>query len=253
MGTEHTLHLAPIHVPAAYEHVAARLRQAIWLGKLIPGERLPPEREMAEGFEVSRLTIREALRVLQGEGLITIRRGSGGGSTITSKPMTAAQRHNELIDARDRLLEVHEIRLGIEPVAARLASERATAEQIAQLEQKQQALVDSTDLASFRRADSLFHLAIAAASGNRLLEQAVEDARSALFIVIDVHEFEVVKHTSARAHGDIVEAIAGREGERASALMASHIEQAWAEISAVIDGEPTSTAKVSKAKRAKRH
>jgi len=253
MGTEHALRLAPIHVPAAYEHVAARLRRAIWLGELIPGERLPSEREMAEGFEVSRLTIREALRVLQGEGLIAIRRGNGGGSTITSKQVTAAQRHNELIEARHRLLEVHEIRLGIEPMAARLAAERATAEHIAQLEQKQLALVDSDDLASFRRADSAFHVAIAAASGNRLLERAVEDARSALFIVIDVHEFDLVKHTSAHAHGDIVQAIAGRKGERAATLMASHIEQAWAEISAVIDGEPTSAAKVSKAKRAKRH
>jgi len=253
MGTEHALHLAPIHVPAAYEHVAARLRRAIWLGELIAGERLPSEREMAEGFEVSRLTIREALRVLQGEGLITIRRGNGGGSTITSKQVTSAQRHNELVEARHRLLEVHEVRLGIEPMAARLAAERATAEHIAQLEQKHSELIDSDDLASFRRADSAFHVAIAAASGNRLLEQAVEDARSALFIVIDVHEFDLVKHTSAHAHGGIVRAIARRKGERAATLMASHIEQAWAEISAVIDGKPTTTAKASKRARSQQH
>lgn len=242
MGSEHVLQLAPIHVPAAYEHVVARIRRAIWLGELIPGERLPPEREMAEGFEVSRLTIREALRVLQGEGLITIRRGSGGGSTVTSKQMSATQRRSALIEARDQLREVHEIRLGIEPLAARLAAERASTEQIAALEHKQQALTDSTDLASFRRADSAFHLAIAAASGNTLLEQAVEDARSSLFIVVDVQEFDVVKETSARAHGDIVTAIARHDGDRAAALMASHIEQAWSEISAVIDGKPTSAA-----------
>ena len=252
MAIEHVLQLAPIHVPAAYEHVVARLRRAIWLGELIPGERLPTEREMAEGFAVSRLTIREALRVLQGEGLITIRRGSGGGSTIASKEMTATQRRNALIEARDQLREVHEIRLGIEPLAARLAAERSSAGNIAELRQKQQALLDSTDLASFRRADSEFHLAVAAASGNALLEKSVEDARSTLFIALDLHEFEVVKHTSASAHGDIVDAIAAREGERAAEAMAVHIEQAWAEIEAVIDGTPTTAAKPPNRKRSPR-
>lgn len=249
MGSEHTLQLAPIHVPAAYEHVVARLRRAIWLGELIPGERLPPEREMAEGFEVSRLTIREALRVLQGEGLISIRRGSGGGSTVTSKQMSAAQRRSALIEARDELRDVHEIRMGIEPMAARLAAERASAGQIAALEDKQEALANSTDLSSFRRADSGFHLAVAAASGNKLLAQSVEDARSSLFIVVDVQEFDVVKDTSARAHGDIISAIAAHDGDRAAELMASHIEQAWAEISAVIDGKPTAAASPAKRKR----
>lgn len=223
-------------MPAAYEQVVARLRRAIWLGELLPGERLPSERTMAEGFEVSRLTIREALRVLQGEGLITVRRGNSGGSTVTYPKMTAQQRHHTLVEARDHLRDVHEVRMGIEPAAARLAAERATEAQLARLQACQQQLLESADVPSFRRVDSVFHMTIAEASGNTLLSNAVEDARSTLFMGFDVHEFEVVKNTSANAHGGIVAAISARDGHRAAELMTEHLVEAWAEIEAVIDG-----------------
>lgn len=229
------LELTPIHVAAAYEQVVARLRRAIWLGELLPGERLPSERAMAEGFEVSRLTIREALRVLQGEGLIAVRRGNSGGSMVTFPQMTAQQRHRTLVEARGRLRDVHEVRLGIEPVAARLAAERATDTQIARLHACQQQLLDSIDVPSFRRADSAFHMTIAEGSGNAMLYNNVEDARSTLFMGFDVHEFAVLKNTSANAHGGIVAAISARDGRRAAKLMTKHLEEAWAEIEAVID------------------
>lgn len=228
--------MAPIHVPAAYEHIVTRLRRAIWLGELIPGERLPSERALAEGFEVSRLTIREALRTLQGEGLLTIRRGSSGGAIVASKDMTAEQRHRLLLESREQLRHVHEIRQGVEPMAARLAAQRATSDQLDRLRSCQDELLASTDVSSFRRADSAFHMTVAHASGNPLLSTAVEDARSTLFIALDAQHFDVLKLTSANAHQAIVQAIEAKDPDRAAQLMSEHLDEAWSEIEAVIDG-----------------
>jgi GntR family transcriptional regulator, transcriptional repressor for pyruvate dehydrogenase complex len=68
--------------PRIYEAVADQIRQAIFNGLLNPGHKLPPEREMAEHFQTSRVTLKEALRALEKEGLIMIRRGGGGGAFV---------------------------------------------------------------------------------------------------------------------------------------------------------------------------
>jgi DNA-binding FadR family transcriptional regulator len=65
------------------EDVAGRIRQAIVTGKLVAGERLAPERELAEQFGVSRLTVRDALRALEATGLIEVRVGARGGAFVT--------------------------------------------------------------------------------------------------------------------------------------------------------------------------
>src|SRR5262245_21338895 len=72
--------LGRIEKPAAYELVVNQLKRAIHLGSYVPGDKLPPERALAEQLGVSRVTTREALRVLQGEGYISV--GSGGTSVI---------------------------------------------------------------------------------------------------------------------------------------------------------------------------
>src|ERR1700747_3390627 len=71
--------LVPVTVPAAYESVVPRIRWMITLGEVLPDEHLPTERALAESFQVSRVTVREALRILQGEGLIDARGRPGGG------------------------------------------------------------------------------------------------------------------------------------------------------------------------------
>src|SRR5258708_33760951 len=68
--------------PRIHEAVADQIRQAIFSGLLTPGHKLLPEREMAERFQTSRLALREALRALEKEGMIVIKRGSGGGAFV---------------------------------------------------------------------------------------------------------------------------------------------------------------------------
>ena len=114
--------LDPVAAVPAHELVLAQLRRSIHLGHFGAGDRLPPERELARQLGVSRTTVREAVRVLEGEGLVEIKRGSSGGiSCGRSRPAPA--------ELRRRLREFEEIiefRLAVEPMAARLAAQRRT-------------------------------------------------------------------------------------------------------------------------------
>src|SRR3954463_12303314 len=74
---------APVSVARASSSIADQIRQAIVTGKLNEGERLPPERELAEQFGVSRVTVRDALRALEAMGLIEVRVGARGGAFVT--------------------------------------------------------------------------------------------------------------------------------------------------------------------------
>ena len=98
---------SPLHVPAAHEYVLARLRRAIQLGEVLPGERLPWERELAEIFKVSRITVREALKVLQTEGAIESRRGQGGGNVVLPG---ASERSFSGIDVDRRLQRAQDVK-----------------------------------------------------------------------------------------------------------------------------------------------
>src|SRR5213595_3714589 len=75
---------APVTVARASSSIADQIRAAIVGGKLVEGERLPPERELAEQFGVSRVTVRDALRALEAMGLIEVRVGARGGAFVTA-------------------------------------------------------------------------------------------------------------------------------------------------------------------------
>ena len=75
--------LAPKVTKKAHEVVADQIRQRIVAGELVEGQRLPPEDDLTAQFGVARTTLREALRVLESQGLLAIRRGRGGGPVVT--------------------------------------------------------------------------------------------------------------------------------------------------------------------------
>lgn len=233
-GMPDDLLLAPLHTPPAYAAVVDRVRRAVALGVLLPGERLPAERALAEGLRVSRVTVREALRILQGEGLLITKRGNGG--TVVAPGAAAVQRDGDY-DAR--LREVFELRLAVESMAARLAADRGPAADLGQLAACQDALATSTDVHGFRRADSEFHLTVARMSGNGMLRQVIEDARAAAFSWLDRRNFTVLRESSMRGHAAVLEAIRRHDRDGASTAMAAHIEEARDEvIHALADTDP---------------
>ncbi|MUL82534.1 MULTISPECIES: FadR/GntR family transcriptional regulator [unclassified Mycolicibacterium] len=221
--------LRPLDAPPAYAAVVDRIRRAVTLGVLLPGDRLPSERTLAEGMQVSRVTVREALRVLQGEGLLLTKRGSGG-TTVSPGVMAA-----DLTDDYDgKTAEVFEVRLAVETMAARLAAERGRPADLQWLDSCQDALEASTDIHAFRRADSNFHLAVARMSGNTMLSQVIEDTRASVFSRLDRSNFPVIYESSSRGHADVIAAIKNRDPDAAAAAMAAHIEEARGEVMAVL-------------------
>lgn len=148
-------------VPAAYAVVVQHLRRAIHLGTYAPGEKLPPEREHAELLGVSRVTLREALRVLEGEGYLQMRRGSAGGAIVSGPPASPGRSSEYLREHLDEILALQEFRQAIEPLSAARAAERRTPEALDRLRKSVDDLRQATTLGLFRRADTNFHLTLA--------------------------------------------------------------------------------------------
>lgn len=214
--------LEPLAKPAAYELVVDRLRRAIHLASYIPGDRLPPERTLANQLGVSRVTVREALRVLQGEGYLKTR--SGGASTVQAVSVSARQFRQQLKQRWRELDALVTFRLAIECAAAKLAAGNRDRSDIRHIDATLTRLEACHNLAEFRREDSAFHLAVATAARNPFLRDAIEDARAAMFWWIDALENKLDVSASVRDHREIADAIRDGRGDAASRAMSMHIE-----------------------------
>jgi len=160
----------------AYEQVADQLRELIVGGTLKQGERLPATPELASMFGVGRSTVREALRQLSSQNLINAVRGSKGGTFVTISDADSVRKYLEatigLMSGSNQLSmnELFEARFILECEAARLAAQRRTDKQLAQLMEAM--LFDREMLESGQRGmqiDRDFHAALLEASGNRVL------------------------------------------------------------------------------------
>lgn len=224
--------MATIRAPASYELVVDQIRRAIQIGRFLAGERLPSERELADQLGVSRTTVREAMRVLQGEGLIETRRGRAGGAIVTAPESTPAERRQVVRQRLAELENVFDYRLAIEPAAAGLAAQRRTKGDLARLEETLTMLravastPDAEDLAPpsrFFAVDAEFHHRIALAARNPLLVQAVSDARAAMFLPVG-GVFTALHPDANRGHEEIYAAIAAGDPDEARQAMVGHIE-----------------------------
>jgi GntR family transcriptional repressor for pyruvate dehydrogenase complex len=213
-----------IEVQPAYAVVVDHLRRAIHLGEYKPGDKLLPERQHAAKLGISRVTLREAIRVLEGEGYVETRRGSAGGVTVLGPQDSPQQRRDRLRPRVDELLDIQEFRRVNERLAAERAATRATPEDVEALEDSLAAMQASDGLGSFRQADSSFHLRIAVAAGSPLLLAAVEEARAAMFDTADALDYEVTLPATVKAHRKILDALKAGDATRAGRAMERHVE-----------------------------
>src|SRR6202451_4657185 len=117
-----TKHLLPIKAIATYELVANQIKRALYLGVLVPGDRLPAERALAQQLGVARMTVREAIRVLAHEGRITVRRGAHGGMWIGEQDVTKRELVQLAADTDLAIGDVYKFRQLVEGASARLAA-----------------------------------------------------------------------------------------------------------------------------------
>ena len=218
----------PVRNGNPFEATVQRLAQSIKLGVVRPGERLPNERELAERLQVSRGTLREAIKVLRDADYLVSRPGRHGGNFVTEAasrgaklggPGSADQSFESFESGRDVLI----LRLALEPGAASIAARRSlTAKDRAHLSEALEAARER-DPRVRRVNDSRLHLAIAAATGSMALTAAVADIQGRLdryLALIPVLERNL-EH-SDRQHEMVVDAILAGDSDKARIVMEEH-------------------------------
>lgn len=218
----------PVRGGNAFEVTVARLVQAIRLGIVPVGERLPPERELAERLQVSRVTLREAIGALREAGYLMSRRGRGGGTfVVATLPGGQADPDPGAVarEMGDALPDALDFRRVVEPGAAGLAARRSLAATARQHLVGCLAESRRRDPDTRRVADSRLHLAVATASGCPSLAAAVADVQLSLdrlLAAIPVIERNL-DHSDAQ-HTRVVQAVLAGDDSTARAVMEEHCD-----------------------------
>lgn len=222
------IQLTPVQVPKASDALAAELRERILTNEFAEGAALPPEREIVVQTQMSRATVREALRILEVQGLVRIKIGRGGGAFVQRPGKdSVASTVSLLIRGRQiRLSSLLETREAIEPYCARLAAEHRTAEDLAALDAANEAIADdSGTLAAFLQANVDWHVAVATASHNELLTGFMTALSRAIYTATENERFvdAEVRRVATRAHRSITDAIRAQDPAAAVRRMTRHV------------------------------
>ncbi len=221
----------PIAKTKVTGEVARRIQELIWSGKLGPGERLPPIRELAGQLNVGLTTVREALRQLETLGLVRIQHGAGVYvSESTDKPLFIRMLPTGgAISAKTRF-DLLLVRKMLETGAAELAARRATPEQVENLREILSAMEKSLDdVQRFSEVDTEFHMYVAEISGNEILPVLLSSVRELIVLhQVGINTPLELRQRSLQYHASIFDAIRGRSPVEARALMAAHLDDVLA-------------------------
>ena len=229
--------IEPVKSVRIYEDIVRQVKALIADGQLKSGDRLPPERDLAERFRVSRTSVREALRSLQSRGLIEIRAGEGAFVRDVSVEALIEPLALVILPYREAVGELFEARHLLEPAIAALAARRATREEIAEMErilveQAHEVAEGRTGMAQ----DSALHAAIAQSAHNRAIVRIV----SALVDLLAQSREEslLTAGRPTRSHQDhrrILDAIRRRDEAGARRAMLEHLTA----VQRLVTGRPT--------------
>ncbi|GHD96244.1 FadR/GntR family transcriptional regulator [Streptomyces naganishii] len=215
--------LRPVRAGNGFEEALEQILQVVRLGLVPGGGRLPSERDLAERLGISRVTLREVLRVLQDQGLVEARRGRYGGTFVL--PRADAGGEEELrrriagVDVEDVLRFREVLEVGAAGLCAAHGLTAAGAERL-------RAALDRTrdaPPAQYRRVDTLLHLTLAELSGSPTLAAQYAGVRATVNELLDCIPLLVrnLEH-SQRQHGALVEAVLAGDAEGAREAMREH-------------------------------
>ena len=234
------MNFQPIKPKKVSTQIAEQIRSSILAGEFAPGDKLPPERELAEMFGVSRPSVREALNVLSSSGLVMSYQG-GGTVVMSLVETTSSNSLSELIRVQqDRALDVIEVRKGMESWTAWYAAQRALPEDIRRMEEIIAGMKNNLELKQpSEDLDANLHIIIARSTHNIVwlhLMQSLFDAMKefqqsvwrAVYLTHEDHEL-LFEH-----HSTIVQAIKAKDPQAARDAMVHHLTFAEGRSSAYV-------------------
>ncbi|AEH09434.1 MULTISPECIES: FadR/GntR family transcriptional regulator [Protofrankia] len=222
------IRLAPMEVPKASDVLANELRERILTGEFTEDTPLPPERELVTQTRMSRSTVREALRILEVQGLVRIKAGRAGGAFVQRPSKDAVETSVSLVirGQQIRLAALLETREAIEPFCAQLAARYRTEDDLKALDAANEAITDTgSTLAAFLQANVDWHVGVATASHNELLIGLMTALSRAIYTATENERFinDEVRRLTAKAHVSITRAIRARDPEAAVRRMNRHV------------------------------
>ena len=214
-----------------YEQIVAYIRDTISSGQLRPGDRLPPETDLARSLGVSRPTVREALKVLEALNVLESSTGPTGGTFV--KPLDGAGVAEYLTDSITLLMDIEELTLeelwaareAIETRAVGMAAVRRTEQDLATMRR----IIESDERKDFELyfPDITFHRTIADASKNRLLSLFMLSIHRTIRTLAERYILPEAKEISQSQHRLLYESILGRDEELAKMRMKEHLQMAY--------------------------
>ncbi len=216
--------------------VVEHLRSMIHRGEVGPGDRLPAERDLAEQLGVARISLREAIKTLQDDGYVEVRRGARGGTFVTELQRPVENWRARMREQVGEIDDLVDFRIALESHAARLAARRRTRSDLTTLRAAIKNLIHVDGRAAFRFTDSQFHSGLARAARSVRLENAIHAARGELFSPHDLLVFEEPVEETRRDHQAIYEAVRDGHPEAAATAMRDHIEHTREQLRVIVFG-----------------
>ncbi len=209
------------------DQVSDQLKQSLFKGEYLEGEKLPSEHELMRVFGVSRIVVREAIRNLENSGILEIKRGPTGGAFVRSMKHDAVSNlvRDTLKLGQTSVAEIMEVRLQVEPIVAGLAAKRRTPEDIMMLENGIERMPKVKSGDKYVEWNGNFHRLVAKASHNSMYELLVNILMDmTLDLVLSIKPSKRVLHDTT-SHPAIVEKIRAGNVKGAELEFRKHLEE----------------------------
>jgi GntR family transcriptional regulator, transcriptional repressor for pyruvate dehydrogenase complex len=225
----------PVERRKVYELIADEILQQISSHRLSPGDPIPRERELTESFKVGRSSIREAMRMLESQGVIAP--GPGGAFVVAdvSSPLNSSFKLLSALNGESGIRDLYELRLILDCEAAALAAERHTQADVQAMDDAvddmERALGEGGGPEQFIDADLRFHLAVAGATGNRLIVYSMQAIRTVVReALMTVYRVQRSPEKAVGEHRVIRAAIVARDPRLARQEMRAHLTRVESDV-----------------------
>lgn len=234
MGSQERPFVEPIRLTRTFESAIEHITEGIERSRLRRGDRLPSEQELADQLEVSRPTVRQALRVLERSGLLEVRRGAGGGIFLASDLIPLASISRLVRIEEEHVIDVLRARRALETQVARIAMYSAGEDDLEEIDRTVDLLREHLgDRSLCMQADAMFHRAVSRACGNVTLQRFMLELSRDLAPIRDAYSGSPEEDPMVlEIHGKQAEAIRRGDPELLEAVLDEHfriLEQDFAE------------------------